>query len=114
MIPDLFIYLLTFIASLVVFILKLIPFLIPDSWETAIESMFGYFGYFQGWLPLYPNPAATGLWHDIGIMTIVGWFLTAIVAIYLLKGAVMVVHLFTFGKISMKIPSFGKGRPIKQ
>lgn len=114
MIPDVLIFIITLLASGVVQLLKLIPFLTPDSWQTAITNMFGYFGYFQGWLPIYPDPTQTGLWASVGLMTIVGWFITALVAVYLMKGAVMIIHLFSFGKIGLRLPSFGKGRTLKE
>lgn len=114
MIFDAILILLTTLAWGVISLLKLIPFAIPQTWQTAITQTFGYFGYFQGWLPIYPDPTATGLWSQIGLMTVVGWFITAIVAIYLVKGAVMIFHLFTLGHVQIKIPSMGKGRTISK
>lgn len=110
MIPDIFIFVIGLLSHLVVLILKLIPFAIPNSWETAITQAISYFGYWQGWLPIFPDPTKDGLWASVGIMTILGWFITAIVAVYLMKGAVMMFHMFTLGHVHLKIPSFGKGR----
>lgn len=114
MIFDAILLLLTTISYGVVSLLKIIPFVVPASWQTAITQIFSYFGYFQGWLPIYPDPTASGLWAITGLMQIFGTFISALVAIYLVKGAVMLFHLFTLGHVSLKIPTFGKGRTISK
>lgn len=93
-------------------ILKIIPFAVPTSWQIAIAQLAGYAGYFQGWLPMYPDPTASGLWKITGIMPLIGVFITAIVAMYMMKGGVMLFHLFSFGKIRLHLPTFGKGRTL--
>lgn len=113
MLFDAILIILTAISGALIFLLKIIPFFIPTSWQTAITSIFAYFGYFQGWLPIYADPTATGLWASIGIMNILGYFLSALTAMFLLKGAIMVLHLFSLGKIHLKLPTFGKGRTMK-
>ena len=114
MIFDIIIFIVTLFAKFFVFLLQIIPFVIPTAWQTAITNMFGYFGYFQGWLPMYPDPTKTGLWASVGLMTILGWFITAVVAMYMLKLFVMLFHMFTLGKIHLKLPTFGKGRTLRE
>lgn len=114
MIVDIILFILTLFARLAVLLLSSIPFFIPDAWETAITHAFSYLGYFQGWLPLYPDPTKTGLWATVGLMTIMGWFIYAIVGVYMMKGVVMIFHLFTLGKIHLKLPTMGKGRNIHE
>lgn len=109
MIIDILLWILSGFAYIVVAILKVIPFAIPDSWEVAITQMFSYFGYFQGWLPMYPDATKTGLWAITGLMPLIGTFITAIIAVYIVKGVIMLLHLFSFGNIHLKVPSF-KGR----
>lgn len=112
MIFDAILLLMTTISWGVVSLLKLIPMAVPDSWQLAITQVFGYFGYFQGWLPIYPDPTATGLWAQIGLMQIFGYFVSAIVAVYIMKGGIMLFHMLTLGHVHLKIPSFGKGRKL--
>lgn len=114
MLFDVILFILSIFSAAFVGLLKIIPFVTPTYWQTAIEQFIGYGGYFQGWLPIYADATKSGFWAVTGIYPILGVFIGAYVAIYIVKGAVSLFHLFSFGQINLHLPSFGKGRVINK
>lgn len=99
MIVDVLFFVLALVLLTIKTLLSAIALAIPDTWETAIHTLISYVGYLDGWVPLYANPIATGLWQDVGIFNILAWEITIAVMFYLVKLVLILLHL---------IPIFGK------
>lgn len=104
MILDILFFVIGLILNLFSALLNFVQFVIPDAWQTAIHTAVGYAGYLQGWLPIYPNTSATGLWHDVGIMTILGWAISLWIGLYLVEFIVMLIKFIPFFGHSVKLP----------
>lgn len=104
MITDIFLWLVAGVANMVLGVLNLVSFVIPDAFETAITSLAGYLGYFQGVLPIVSDPTRTGLTATIGLVDVFGYWLQIVVALAIIKGALWTYHLLPFIGKRVKAP----------
>lgn len=85
------------------FLLQAITAGIPGSFIQALTEYFGYLRYMQGYIPLFPNPTATGLWHSTGLLTILGVMLFMMLNFYTFKLVVWFLRLLPFMNIKPQL-----------
>lgn len=77
-------------------LLLAITWALPPEVTSALTQFFSYIAYWNGILPLFPDPTSTGLHRTVGIVTIASWSLTITLAIYLLKLFLFVLRMLPF------------------
>lgn len=96
MIFDIFLFIIGGILKIISFIFSLIEVVFPDYFVTAVTNYMGYLRYAQGFLPIVPDPTMTGLAHDVGLLTILGWVITLLIGIYSIKVLLKLLGLIPF------------------
>lgn len=98
MIIDILFVVIGTLLRIIALILGGIQIFIPQGFYTAIEQFLSYAGYLQGLLPIYPVSSMTGLAHDYGIMTLLGYALSIYMNLMLLKMLFLILRLTPFLK----------------
>jgi hypothetical protein len=92
MIISTLLYVVGGVLKVILSILSIPVFTIPASFYEAVSSLFAYFGYAQGILPIVADPTMSGLAGDIGLLDVLSTAILFTVAIFLFKLALFILH----------------------
>jgi len=104
MIVDVIYVVVASVLSLITALFGAISVIVPTWVQTALHTGIGYFNYLQPLLPITKNPSATGLWQTVGILDILGFVVSVVIGIYLIKLALMAINLLPIIK-KAELPS---------